>query len=47
MQMLLTNKFKSSKSTSLELFTDDMQEHMWHDQKIDVFSQVQECRSNK
>jgi hypothetical protein len=19
----------------------------WHDQKIDVFSQVQECRSNK
>jgi hypothetical protein len=20
---------------------------VWHDQKIDVFSQVQECRSNK
>ena len=20
---------------------------LWHDQKIDVFSQVQECRSNK
>ena len=21
--------------------------HAWHDQKIDVLSQVQECRSNK
>jgi len=28
MQMLLTDKFKSSKSTGPELFTDDMQECM-------------------
>jgi hypothetical protein len=24
-----------------------LEEELWHDQKIDVLSQVQECRSNK
>jgi hypothetical protein len=29
------------------LFRNKNHKSLWHDQKIDVFSQVQECRSNK
>ena len=34
-----------SHSLSLSLFI--LKKHVWHDQKIDVFSQVQEYQSNK
>ena len=32
---------------NVDWVVDECQTNYWHDQRVDVFSQVQECRSNK